>query len=181
MYELINKEDEKRERKHNAIKLPENLEQHNIPKYVVYYKECYDVKKKSYREYFKIENHPLNIDNKLYVTSKSNKINILEKLEEIKKMLLIIEEETPETKDIKDIPESETKDIPVIKENKISIILPKYVTIKKHEKDNNKYYLIYDKKIGNKRDTLKALCSKNTALSSNLELFIQKILEKFSN
>ena len=101
--EIINKEDEKRERKHNAIKLPQNLEQHNIPKYVVYYRECYDVKKKSYREYFKIENHPQNIHNKLYVTSKSNKINILEKLEEIKKMLLIIEEGTPETKDIKDI------------------------------------------------------------------------------
>ena len=169
--EIINKEDEKRERKHNAIKLPQNLEQHNIPKYVVYYRECYDVKKKSYREYFKIENHPQNIHNKLYVTSKSNKINILEKLEEIKKMLLIIEKDIPDIEDIKDI-----KDI---KENKISIILPKYVTVKKHEKDNNKYYLIYDKKIGNKRDTLKALCSKTTALGSNLELFIKKIEEKF--
>ena len=169
--EIINKEDEKRERKHNAIKLPQNLEQHNIPKYVVYYRECYDVKKKSYREYFKIENHPQNIHNKLYVTSKSNKINILEKLEEIKKMLLIIEKDIPDIEDIKDI-----KDI---KENKISIILPKYVTVKKHEKDNNKYYLIYDKKIGNKRDTLNALCSKTTALGSNLELFIKKIEEKF--
>ena len=57
--------------------------------------------------------------------------------------------------------------------------MPKYVTVKKHEKDNNKYYLIYDKKIGNKRDTLKALCSKTTALGSNLELFIKKIEEKF--
>ena len=173
--ELINKEDEKRERKHNAIKLPQNLEQHNIPKYVVYYRECYDVKKKSYREYFKIENHPQNIHNKLYVTSKSNKINILEKLEEIKKMLLIIEEETPDIEEeTPDIEESETKE-----NKKISIILPKYVTVKKHEKDNNKYYLIYDKKIGNKRDTLKALCSKTTALGSNLELFIKKIEEKF--
>ena len=172
--EIINKEDEKRERKHNAIKLPQNLEQHNIPKYVVYYRECYDVKKKSYREYFKIENHPQNIHNKLYVTSKSNKINILEKLEEIKKMLLIIEEETPDIEDIPDIEESETTE-----NKKISIILPKYVTVKKHEKDNNKYYLIYDKKIGNKRDTLKALCSKTTALGSNLELFIKKIEEKF--
>ena len=48
------------------IDIDQYVEQNNITKYVVYYKEFYDVKKKSYREYFKIENHPLNIDNKLY-------------------------------------------------------------------------------------------------------------------
>ena len=34
-------------------------------------------------------------------------------------------------------------------ENNIErIVLPKYVSIKKHETDSNKYYLIFDKKLG---------------------------------
>ena len=83
---LINKEEFKRERKHNAIKLPENLDQSMIPKYVGYYKECYNYEKKLYREFFKIEKHPLQKKNKVYISSKSNKLTILEKLEQIKKI-----------------------------------------------------------------------------------------------
>ena len=86
--ELIIKESIKRERKYNAIKLPEDLNQHMLPKYVGYYKECYNVEKKLYREFFKIEKHPNMIKHKVYVSSKSNKLNLLEKLEQIKKILL---------------------------------------------------------------------------------------------
>ena len=208
---MIKKEDCKRERKHNAIKLPENIEQSDIPIYVNYYKECYDQKNKCYREYFKIEKHPHNIDNKLYVSSKSNKINILDKLEEIKKMLLIIEEEyelhkknnenEQVVKDDEQVVKGTeqvvkgteqvvkydeqvvkgTKQIINISQNKkISIVLPKYISIRKHETHASKYYLIYDKKSGTKRNTLKALCSNSTLLNTNLELFIQKIEEKFA-
>jgi hypothetical protein len=205
---LITKEESKRERKHNAVKLPNNIEQCNIPIYVNYYKECYDQKNKCYREYFKIEKHPHNIHNKLYVSSKSNKINILEKLEEIKKMLLIIEEEyelynkNNEKQIIKDelikdeVTKDEltkdeltkdelTKDEQFIKENilqnkKKSIILPKYISIRRHETQPNNYYLIYDKKSGSKRNTLKALCSNSTLLNTNLELFTKKLEEKFA-
>ena len=208
---MIKKEDCKRERKHNAVKLPENIEQSDIPIYVNYYKECYDQKNKCYREYFKIEKHPHNIDNKLYVSSKSNKINILDKLEEIKKMLLIIEEEyelhkknnenEQVVKDDEQVVKGTeqvvkgteqvvkydeqvvkgTKQIINISQNKkISIVLPKYISIRKHETHASKYYLIYDKKSGTKRNTLKALCSNSTLLNTNLELFIQKIEEKFA-
>jgi hypothetical protein len=208
----ITKEEGKRERKHNAVKLPANLDQSSIPIYVNYYKECYDQKNKCYREYFKIEKHPHNIHNKLYVSSKSNKINILEKLEEIKKMLLIIEEEyehykkNNETKQLvnsneeviksnkeaiksnKEIIKSEPQlakcEPPVsniLQNNKNSILLPKYISIRKHESQVNKYYLIYDKKSGSKRNTLKALCSTSTLLKTNLELFITKIEEKFAS
>jgi hypothetical protein len=213
---IITKEEVKRERKHNAVKLPEHIEQCDLPIYVNYYKECYDQKNKCYREYFKIEKHPHNINNKLYVSSKSNKITILEKLEEIKKMLLIIEEEyeinnkDEQIKDeqIKDeqIKDEQIKDEqikneqikneqikdeqnikheePVIKNEaqnkKNPIILPKYIAIKKHETEAHKYYLIYDKKSGTKRNTLKALCSNVTLFNTNLELFIKKIEEKFA-
>jgi hypothetical protein len=195
----ITKEEGKRERKHNAVKLPANLDQSSIPIYVNYYKECYDQKNKCYREYFKIEKHPHNIHNKLYVSSKSNKINILEKLEEIKKMLLIIEEEyelynkNNETKQLvnsnEEVIKSDEEFIKskqpqsvsnILQNNKNSILLPKYISIRKHESQANKYYLIYDKKSGSKRNTLKALCSTSTLLKTNLELFITKIEEKFA-
>lgn len=189
---IIKKEDCKRERKHNAVKLPENIEQYDLPIYVNYYKECYDQKNKCYREYFKIEKHPHNINNKLYVSSKSNKINILEKLEEIKKMLLIIEEEyeinkkNNETQEevIKgtqeEVIESKEK-VNILQNKKNSIVLPKYISIRKHETHATKYYLIYDKKSGTKRNTLKALCSNSTLFNANLELFIKKIEEKFNS
>jgi hypothetical protein len=201
---IITKEESKRERKHNAVKLPNNIEQCNIPIYVNYYKECYDQKNKCYREYFKIEKHPHNIHNKLYVSSKSNKINILEKLKEIKKMLLIIEEEyelynkNNETKQvinsneeviksngevIKNEPQLAKYELPVsniLQNKKNSIILPKYISIRRHETQPNNYYLIYDKKSGSKRNTLKALCSNSTLLNTNLELFIKKLEEKFA-
>jgi len=201
---MIKKEECKRERKHNAVKLPANIEQSSIPIYVNYYKECYDQKNKCYREYFKIEKHPHNIHNKLYVSSKSNKISILEKLEEIKKMLLIIEEEYEITKknndsiqfikteeqvvkteeqvikDEKLVIKTEEQVVNISQNKKISVVLPKYITIRKHETYSDKYYLIYDKKSGTKRNTLKALCSTSTLLKTNLELFIKKLQEKFA-
>jgi hypothetical protein len=159
---MIKKEECKRERKHNAVKLPANIEQSSIPIYVNYYKECYDQKNKCYREYFKIEKHPHNIHNKLYVSSKSNKISILEKLEEIKKMLLIIEEEYEITKknndsiqvikteeqvikDEKQVIKDEKQIVNISQNKKISVVLPKYISIRKHETYSDKYYLIYAK------------------------------------
>ena len=199
--ENFDKEESKRERKHNAVKLPPGLEQNMIPKYVNYCKECYDQKKKSYREYFKIEKHPHNLNNKLYVTSKSNKKNIMEKLEEVKKMLEIIELEYQEKQKIEsqkndeqyknnelkinelkinELKINEHKEINEKEDSNNLITLPKYFNIKKHEKDNTKYYLIYDKKLGDNRNTLKALCSKNITLKKNLQIFIEKVEEKFS-
>ena len=188
---IITKEDCKRERKHNAVKLPEAIEQCDLPVYVNYYKECYDQKNKCYREFFKIEKHPHNINNKLYVSSKSNKINILEKLEEIKKMLLIIDEEyelhkknmeaTPQTSNCEEVINNKQNiNENILQNKKNSIVLPKYINIKKHEAQIGKYYLIYDKKLGTKRNTLKALCSNSILLNTNLELFIKKIEEKFA-
>ena len=188
---IITKEDCKRERKHNAVKLPEAIEQCDLPVYVNYYKECYDQKNKCYREFFKIEKHPHNITNKLYVSSKSNKKNILEKLEEIKKMLLIIEEEyeqhntnmeaTPQTSNCEEVINNKQGiNENILQNKKNSIVLPKYISIRKHETQIGKYYLIYDKKLGTKRNTLKALCSNSTLLHTNLELFIKKIEEKFA-
>jgi len=190
---LINKQDFKRERKHNAIKLPESLDQIMIPKYVGYYKECYNYEKKLYREFFKIEKHPLQKKNKVYISSKSNKLTIFEKLEQIKKILenLNNEQENDENNDEKEKENSGEKiensgekiensgeKIENKEENKIK--LPKYISLKKHEKDNNKYYIIYDKKTHDNRITLKTICLKSESFSQNLKLFLEKIQEKFN-
>jgi hypothetical protein len=77
--------DTKRNRKHNAKSLPDGLTQDMMRKYVVYYKECYNKDKDLYREFFKIETHPL-LD-KIWISSKSNKIPLLDKLENANKVV----------------------------------------------------------------------------------------------
>ena len=205
----VNKKDFKRERKHNAIKLPEAIKHEIIPKYVTYYRECYNVERKLYREFFKIEKHPLQKKNKVYVSSKSNKMNILEKLEQIKKILESlnncgenkeinngkkgeIEGENNENNKIdgenngkkEEIDEENNENNENNKiegENKEKLRLPKYISLRKHEKDDNKYYLIYDKKTQDSRISLKTICTKLEPFSQNLNQFLEKIENKYNN
>ena len=170
---LINKTELKRERKHNAIKLPESLDQSMIPKYVGYYKECYNNEKKLYREFFKIEKHPLQNKKKVYISSKSNKLTILEKLEQIKKILKDLNNNGEKMEN------NEENNIENNEENKIK--LPKYISLKNHEKDSNKYYIIYDKKTNINRISLKGIFNKSEPFSQNLELFLEKIENKIYN
>ena len=163
---LVVKDASKRVRKSNAVKLPPQINESMIPKYVVYYKECYNREKMLFREFFKIEKHPKVTTNRVYTSSKSNKINILDKLEQIKTILENIENNFNE----------ETIDE---EEEVQKITLPKYVSLKKHEKDNEKYYLIFDKKIGENRQTYKALCNNKLTITQNLDEFLKKIKEKY--
>ena len=175
------KEDYKRLRKNNAIQLPPEIKQEMIPKYVVYYKECYNKEKKLYRDFFKIEKHPLIINKKIYVSSKSNKVTIIEKLEQIKKILYNIEnDEIINTKEfILDLSDNSKTKIDEIDETTIK--LPKYISIKKHEKDNDKYYLLYDKKYTNNRETLRIIYKNKTSLKNNILNFINKINTKYNS
>jgi hypothetical protein len=79
------KEGTKRERKHNAKQLPDGIEQHMMKKYVVYYHEWLNKDKTREREFFKVEKHPKL--NKHWISSKSNKISILEKLTQANKVI----------------------------------------------------------------------------------------------
>jgi len=76
---------DKRNRKHNARSLPEGITHDMLRKYVVYYKECYNKEKKLYREFFKVEKHP-KLD-KIWISSKSNKIDIIDKLNSANKIV----------------------------------------------------------------------------------------------
>jgi hypothetical protein len=168
----IIKDDTKRSRKSTAVKLPPELTESMIPKYVVYYRECYNREKLLFREYFKIERHPMVKTKRLYISSKSTKIHILDKLQQIKTILYNIEnpQESPEENSHENSEEN------VDKSKKIT--LPKYVSMRKHEKDNEKYYLIYDKKIGTRRETYKTICSYKQDISQTIREFLIKVDEK---
>ena len=170
---LIIKDDSKRSRKSTAVKLPPEINESMIPKYVVYYKECYNKEKMLFREFFKIEKHPSVKTNRIYTSSKSNKISILDKLEQIKTILLNIENVNNQEETI--------IDEPIIDVEKIT--LPKYISLKKTEKTEKtetKYFFIYDKKIGTIRHNSKMLCDNNKSISENLKIFIEKINEKYN-
>jgi hypothetical protein len=77
--------DSKRARKHNAQPLPDGFTQDMMPKYVTYYNECYNKDKGLYREFLKIEKHPM-LD-KIWTSSKSNKVTLLDKLKSAKDVL----------------------------------------------------------------------------------------------
>ena len=200
---FIVKDNFKRVRKCNAIELPIDISENMIPKYVVYYKECYNKEKLLFREFFKIEKHPKLFNYKKHLTSsKSKKITIVEKLEQIKLILKTIEndelfiiengekiEENVEKieENREKIEENEEKieeNEEKIEENgekKKEIILPKYISLKNHEKDKKKYYLIYDEKTNKYRNTYKLLYDKNIEFSQNLKDFLEKVREKFEN
>jgi hypothetical protein len=186
---FIVKDDFKRVRKCNAIELPVDISENMIPKYVVYYKECYNKEKMLFREFFKIEKHPKLINNKKYLTSsKSKKITIVEKLEQIKLILKKIENDElfelkngEKNEDNGENTEENCEKNEESGEKKKEIILPKYISLKNHEKDTKKYYLIYDEKTNKYRNTYKLLYDKKVEFSQNLKYFLEKVREKFEN
>ena len=150
------KKDTKRERKNSAQPLPDGITQDMLKKYVVYYKECYNKEKNLFREFFKIEKHP-NLD-KPWIGTKTNKISIKEKLKIANKII--------DDLDNNKIPKKEDP------------ILPKFYRI---NKIRDKYCLIYDKKNENGvRENLKMSLPDNYILSEQLNLFNNKINEKYN-
>lgn len=83
---------DKRERKHTAQSLPPGITHNMMKKFVVYYREMMYLKngKTQPREYFKVESHPRL--NKPWVSSKSVKISIIEKLNDANQVVADLEE-----------------------------------------------------------------------------------------
>ena len=92
---LATSRSDKRERKQTAQILPPGITHHMMKKFVVYYREMVYLKngKCIPREYFKVESHP-----KLarpWVTSKSTKISLLEKLNDANEYVMKLTEPAP--------------------------------------------------------------------------------------
>jgi|688.fasta_scaffold204838_2 hypothetical protein len=144
----------KRARKHNAKPLPESLTHEMMKKYVVYYDEYIDKEKTKHREFFKVEKHPKL--HKPWITSKSNKVSLLEKLASANKV----------------VDDLEKNIYPIGNDSG----LPKFITIKL---ERGKPHMIFDKKEEDKRLNLRMVLPNDYALESQLDIFIKKIKTKY--
>jgi hypothetical protein len=152
---IIPSRNDKRERKHTAQILPSGLTQNMMKKYVVYYREIMYLKngKKQQREYFKVESHPRL--KKPWVSSKSTKLSLLEKLNDANQVVTDLETAEPGsiTMDIS----NEASMLVVDKECDCSVVerlnkeLPKYTTLRviKDTPTAITMSLIYDRKDNN--------------------------------
>lgn len=145
----------KRERKNNAIDLPNGITQDMMRKYVVYYHEWLDKDKGRDREFFKVESHPKLKD--VWFSSKSNKISIQEKLNQANKIVDDLE-----------------NDIHPIKEDSN---VPKYVSL---VISRGKSHLVFEKRMSDgKRINFKMVLPAAYELSEQLSILDERIIKKY--
>ena len=148
------KEGTKRARKTSARDLPEGIEQDMLKKYVVYYHEWLDKEHTKSREFFKIEKHPKL--NKPWISTKSGKVSIMEKLNQANKIVDDLE------KDIYPVTETPT--------------LPKYISL---VIAREKPHLVFEKRTDGKRIGLKMVLPEEYDLQEQLVILNEKIKEKY--
>jgi hypothetical protein len=144
----------KKERQIKARPLPEGITQSMMRKYVVYYYNVYNKEKNLSREYFRVEGHPKL--EKIWETTKSEKVSITEKLQQANKIVDDLEND--------------------IYPEKMQRNLPKYVSIVFFR---NKEQLYYDKRGGETRKNLKMVLPAEYDIDEQLKIFNEKIKEKY--
>jgi hypothetical protein len=149
-------ENTRKERKHNARELPEGITNDMMERYVVYYFEWLNKEKTKSREFFKIEKHPKL--NKIWISSKSEKVSIKEKLDKANKV-------------VKDL---ENDIIPV----KEGLILPKYVSL---VTIRDKEHLVFEKRKDSIRLNIKMDLKEGYDIDNELIRLDGKIKEKYEN
>ena len=137
----------KRERKHTAQTLPPGITHNMMKKFVVYYREMTYLKsgKQQPREYFKVESHPKL--SKPWVSSKSAKIPLFEKLNEANQVVADLESQPDECHATAAHTQEEEEDITRVIE-RWSKQLPKYMMLRvgKSTMAPTTITLIYDRK-----------------------------------
>ena len=140
---------DKRERKKTAQTLPSGITQTMMKKYVVYYRETVYLKngKSQPREYFKVESHPKLP--KPWVSSKSSKIPLLEKLNDANQVVSDLENTTDAGAGADTDTDTDTNALDQIKQ-RWEKYLPKYTRLRVNrvKKDTNAVIisLMYDRK-----------------------------------
>lgn len=146
----------KRERKSNAKDLPTGITQQMMRKYVVYYHEWLDKAHTREREYFKVEKHP-KLD-KHWITTKSGKVSIQEKLQIANKVVDDLDNDI--------YPTSEEPE------------LPKYVFL---TVTRGKPHLMYERRLDDKRLNVKMVLPEDYDLEDQLAKLNDKIKAKYEN
>jgi len=144
----------KKERQQKARPLPEGIQQSMMRKYVVYYYNVYNKEKNLSREYFRVEGHPKL--EKIWETTKSEKVSILEKLLQANKVVDDLENDI--------YPEKNQRE------------LPKYVSIILFR---NRQHISYDNRSGEIRKNLKMVLPTEYDIDEQLKIFNKKIKEKY--
>ena len=100
----LSSRNDKRERKQTAQILPPGITHNMMKKFVVYYREMVYLKngKQIPREYFKVESHPKLI--KPWVTSKSAKVSLLEKLNDANEYVMNLSANTSTSTSATELP-----------------------------------------------------------------------------
>jgi len=146
----------KRERQRNAQALPEGITHDMLPKYIVYYKNWLNKERTKYREYFRIERHPM-LDEKCWETTKSDKISMQEKLQDAIRTIQNLDQGI--------LPQREEP------------ILPKYLYFTGNV--DEKQYLAFERRIDNKRLNLQMTLPKNYILEEQVQKMDEKIVKKY--
>ena len=144
----------KRERKYSAKDLPEGISQEMMKKYVVYYHEWLDKEHTKKREFFKVEKHP-KLD-KCWVTTKSEKVSIKDKLKQANKVVDDLEKNI--------YPEKE------------GIQLPKYVSL---INTRGKQHLVFDKMHHDNRLNLKMVLPEEYDINEQIMSLKVKVKQKY--
>lgn len=144
----------KRERQTGARALPEGIHHSMLRKYVVYYLNTYNKEKNKTRQYFRVEHPALDVP---WESSKSGKVDIMEKLEKANKVAEDLENGI--------YPEKQTRE------------LPRYVSLI-HNK-NGKMSLVFDKKGNDGLRYNMKMTMETEDLEHEIEKLREKIMEKY--
>lgn len=147
----------KRDRKYNARALPEGITQDMMKKYVVYYQEWLNKEHTRSREFFKVEKHPKLI--KPWMSSKSNKVPLLQKLESANQVVCDLE---------KDIFPEDTA---------LVVVLPKYMSfVVMREKP----HLVYERRrVDGVREGLRMVLPENYTIEDEIAKLKEKVKAKY--
>jgi hypothetical protein len=145
----------KRERKQNAQTLPDGITHDMMRKYVCYCKDYANKEKTILREYFRVETHP-KLD-KLWSSTKSNKVSLQEKLQQANKVVDDLEHD--------------------IYPDKTEPTLPKYVSL---IISREKPHLVFEKRTDDMRLNVKMVLPQDYDLHEQLAILNDKISTKYA-
>ena len=156
---LQNSNMDKKQRQKTAQGLPEGITQSMLPKYVYYCTETINKNSTNtyVREFFRIEGHP-NLNKKCVSSSKSTKVSIIDKLNEINTILQQL--------DIQETIQPKKQ-------------LPQYISVNPSKRTKDKLEIVYDRRINGKRETMKKTIKNTDDPFDYLKEFCNKIFDKY--
>ena len=156
---LQNSNMDKKQRQKTAQGLPEGITQNDLPKYVYYCSETINKNSANeyVREFFRIEGHP-NLNKKCISSSKSTKVSIIDKLNEINTLLQQL--------DLKETIQPKKQ-------------LPQYISVNPSKRTKDKLEIVYDRRINGKRESMKKTIKNTDDPHEYLEEFCNKIFDKY--